>query len=80
MEVTHLKSELHKKIDQLTEDQLKEAYGLMINYLNSQDEDPWSTMGQEEKAAIEKGLSQIREGNTHSHEEVMDEFRRRLHQ
>ncbi len=44
----------------------------------SQDEDWWDTLSAAEKEGIQKGLQDIEDGNTISHEEVMNQLKKRV--
>lgn len=44
----------------------------------SQDEDWWDTLSAAEKEGIQKGLQDIEDGNTISHEEVMKQLKKRV--
>jgi len=59
MEEAALKIDLHEKIDHPNSEQLKQLYGLVINYFNSQyDYEEWDSMPDLHKQLIEKAIEQ----------------------
>ncbi|MFT6867786.1 MAG: putative transcriptional regulator [Cyclobacteriaceae bacterium] len=78
MYMNDLKKDLHKRIESLSDDQVDQAYGLVVNLLKSHKMDEIDELGLEEKEAIEKGLAQIEAGKTVTHDQVMAGFRKQL--
>jgi predicted transcriptional regulator len=75
MSTAELKSNLHQLIDRVHDSKtLKITYLLLSKNIN-ENEDWWDTLTEQEKATIEKGLKDIKNGNVFSHEEVMKEIR-----
>lgn len=74
MRSSEIKLDFFRKIDSLRGEKLREAYGILVNYLNSHEIDHWSELSEDEKASIEKGLSQIDKGMGKPHSEVMAKF------
>lgn len=63
MEIDVIKSDLYHKIDDAREEQVLEIYGLITNYLNSEDtDDEWNSMPPTERTMIEKGLAEANMG------------------
>lgn len=77
MGTAEIKLDLFRKIDTLKEDQLKEAYGMIVNFINQSHTDHWDSLSEEEQQAIEKGLAQIERGKTKPYEEVMTHLRQK---
>ena len=73
MSTVELKNKLKKKIEELNEDALLEQL-LGIIELESYKSEVFK-IPEEHKAGIEKGLQQIKEGKTKSHEEVMAKYK-----
>lgn len=78
MGVAELKLDIFRMVDQLPESELQKLYG-MIMHLADPDATPWDTLSDYEKAAIEKGVAQLNQGQGKPHAEVMDKFRKRYH-
>lgn len=78
MGVAELKLDIFRMVDQLPESELQKLYG-MITFLADANAVPWDTMSDDEKAAIEKGIAQLDQGQGKPHAEVMDKFRKRYH-
>ena len=78
MNAAEIKLDFFRKIDSLKGERLREAYGMILNYLNSTvTEDHWEKLSEGEKKAIETGLSQIQAGKTKPHADVMSKFQKR---
>ena len=76
MNSADIKVDLFRKLDALKGKSLKEAYGLLLNYINShQDPDDWNDLSDEQIDAIHLGISQLDNGEGNSHEDVMSRFR-----
>jgi len=76
MDIKTLKSEIYLMLDQLDEQGLNEVNEMVTAYLKQTDEEElWDTLSDEDKAAIEEGLEQVEKGMTVPYEEV----RKRIH-
>jgi len=76
MDIQSLKSEIYRKLDELDEDQLQVVNEMVTAYLKQTDEEEqWDTLSDEDKAAIEEGLEQVEKGMTVPYDEV----RKRIH-
>ena len=63
MKSAEIKLDLHNKIDNVAGKQLKEIYGLVINYLNSNDTiEEWDTLTEAQRESITEGLTQAEAG------------------
>jgi hypothetical protein len=63
MKAVELKVDLHDKIEHADPGQLKELYGLIINYFNgNNDVEEWETLPELQKRLIDKGLEQANAG------------------
>jgi hypothetical protein len=64
MNVAEIRTDLHEKIEHADSNQVKEIYGLLINYFNGQEsvEEEWDTMSEYQKSRILKSLEQANAG------------------
>jgi predicted transcriptional regulator len=63
MKTAEIKLDLHNKIDNVASKQLKEIYGLVINYLNSNNTvEKWDALTEAQKNKIMQGLDQADAG------------------
>jgi predicted transcriptional regulator len=76
MNIKTLKSEIYQKLDELDEQGLNEVNEMVTAYLkNTELEDQWDTLSEEDKAAIEEGIQQIERGEFYTYEEVRQMIR-----
>jgi len=79
MKEAALKVDLHDKIDHADFDQLKELYGLITNYFNSnQAVDEWDMLPAHQQKLIDKGLEQADAGLGTPLNEVNKRLREKL--
>lgn len=79
MDIKTLKSEIYQMIDQLDEQSLNEVNEMVTAYLKQTDEEEqWDTLSDEDKAAIEEGLEQVEKGMTVPHEIVMERLNKKF--
>ena len=75
-EETALKTELIDKIEHADANQLKEIYGLLINYFNGQEtEEGWGLLPEYQKEQIMKGLEEADAGLGTPFDEVTRKLR-----
>lgn len=76
-----LKLDIIRIVDQLSESELQKLYGMVSELVSNQAASPatrpWDRLSQGERAAIEKGLSQLEQGQGIPHAEVMNNFRKK---
>ena len=76
-----LKLDIFRMVDQLSERELQKLYGmvsdLVIDEPTASGTPPWNRLSEGERAAIEKGLSQLEQGRGIPHEEVMSGFKKK---
>ena len=78
MNSAEIKIALFRKLDSLKGDQLEEAYGILLNYINGKNEpDDWQNLTQEQQNAIRIGVEQLDNGEGREHSKVMSDIRRR---
>lgn len=76
MNPAEIKIDLFRKLDGLKGKNLKEAYGLLINFINSGSSiDEWENLSKEQKDAIQLGLQQLDNGEGKDHGQVMSNLR-----
>ncbi|HEY5327646.1 MAG TPA: hypothetical protein VIJ27_11650 [Mucilaginibacter sp.] len=77
MEESTIKIDLIDKIEHADFNQLREIYGLVINYFNSNESigDEWDLLPESHKKAINEGLEQLDAGLGTPFKEVNDRLR-----
>ena len=71
-----VKKALHKLIDKTEDMNVLKSVLLILNKISEKKEtDFWDVISEEEKASIEKGLSQARKGELISNDDVLREVR-----
>lgn len=72
MSTAELKNELHEKIDHADDTQVKQLYGLMLNYFNGLDDtEEWDSLSKYQQEQINIGLAQAEAGLGSPVEEAM---------
>ena len=72
MSTEELKLQIFRQVDALDASKLKEFYGLMLNYLNSnRDMAEWIGVSDTEKQGIEDAIKQMNNGKGVIHEQVI---------
>lgn len=76
MNVAEIRTDLHEKIEHADSNQVKEIYGLLINYFNGQDSiEEWDTLSDSQKEAINEGLAQAEAGEDEPVSELTNRLR-----
>ena len=76
MSTAELKNELHEKIDHADDTQVKQLYGLMLNYFNGLDDmEEWDSLSKYQQEQINIGLAQAEAGLGSPAEEGMKSVR-----
>ena len=76
MTTASLKTSLFREIDALDHIRLKEVYGLMLNYINSNsDSATWLDVPDEHIQGIEAAIIQLNAGQGIAHAELLQKFR-----
>jgi hypothetical protein len=79
MNAAEIKIDLFRKLDSLKGKRLEEAYGMLINFINSRDEiDEWQNLTAEQQSAIRLGIKQLDEGEGRRHNDILSDFRKRF--
>ncbi len=72
MSTEELKLQIFRQVDTLDRLKLKEFYGVMLNYLNSnKDTAEWIDVSTAEKHGIEEAIMEINDGKGIDNEQVM---------
>ncbi|SHG37013.1 hypothetical protein SAMN05444483_11027 [Salegentibacter echinorum] len=78
MNSAEIKIDLFRKLDSLKGNQLEEAYGVLLNYINGKNElDDWKSLTQEQQNAIKLGIEELDKGEGREHKKVMSDIRKR---
>lgn len=76
MNIAELKLDLFRKIDFLDKSKLEEAYGVLLNFLNSKnDSEAWDKLTETQKNAIVFGLDELDSGLSRKNEDVLKVYR-----
>ncbi len=76
MSIAELKLDLHAKIDHADNAQVKELYGLVINYLNSNaDSEDWATLTTQQQNAVLQGTAEADAGLGNPLSKINDRLR-----
>ncbi len=74
MNTSDIKLKLFRKIDSLNEDELKRYYNQILSLLSSSEQYSLKT---NEKKAVDEALEYSKKGKSFTHEEVVEEARRK---
>jgi hypothetical protein len=78
MTVSDLKLKIFRQIDSLEKNRLEELYGVLINYLNGQqDISDWDKLTEEQKQGIFNAIEEIELGKGIPNEKVMAKIRKK---
>lgn len=76
MNISELKLKFFRQIDELGKDRLEEAYGVLLNYINSKDDlDEWNKLTIEQQKGIIDSIEQIDNNQGISHNVVMKKYK-----
>jgi hypothetical protein len=76
MTASDLKMEIFRRIETLDKDKLEEFYGVLLNYINGQQNlDEWEKLTEEQKKGLLDSIQEINAGKGSIHAEVMTKFR-----
>jgi len=73
MSTAELKSRLHQLIDEATDNAVLQAIYTLLKKVDSE-ADWWDDLTDEQKASVSRGLDDIKNGNTTSHNKAMSEL------
>lgn len=78
MDTTNIKINLIKEIDSLDNKNVKELYGIVMNFINGKVEsENWDSLTEIQKAGIVSGLNQLDQDKGISHDMVMEELKKK---
>jgi len=76
MNIAELKLKFFRQIDDLDEDKLEQAYGVLLNYINGKDDlDEWSNLTVGQQKGIIDSIEQLENNQGISHEEVIKKYK-----
>jgi len=76
MTVSDLKLKLFRQIDTLDKSKLEEIYGVLINYLNGQNDiSEWGKLSDNQKSGIFDAIDELDAGKGIPNKVVLDKFR-----
>lgn len=76
MNTAELKLKFFRQIDGLDKDKLEEAYGVLLNYINSKDDlDEWNILTINQQQGIVDSIVQLEGNQGVSHEDVMSKYK-----
>jgi len=76
MNIAELKLKFFRQIDGLDKDKLEEAYGVLLNYINSKDDlDEWNNLTVEQQKGIIDSIEQLEDNQGISHKNVMNKYK-----
>lgn len=79
MNADQIKIDLFRKLDSLNGNRLEEAYGVLLNFINSRNEmDDWQNLSTEQQDAIRLGIEQLDRGEGRPHGDVISAFRKKF--
>jgi hypothetical protein len=79
MTTLEIKSDLINKINTLSKSKLSMLHGLVLNIeANNLALEDWDALSDELKLSIDESISQIKNGNFHTHANVMSDLRNRI--
>lgn len=78
MSTEEIKLKIFRQVDALDASKLKEFYGIMQNFINSnKDPDEWIGVSKAEQEGIEAAIKEIKDGKGIPHEEVMSRLKKK---
>jgi len=78
MTVSDLKLKLFRQIDTLDKSKLEEIYGVLINYLNGQNDiSEWGKLSDNQKSGIFDAIDELEAGKGIPNKVVLDKFRKK---
>ena len=78
MNAAEIKLDLFRKLDALKGSSLQEAYGTLLNLINSKnDSSDWDNLTQEQQEGIQLGIIQLDNGEGISHTDVMTAIKKK---
>ena len=76
MNIAELKLKIFRQIDGLDKDKLEEAYGVLLNYINSKDDlVEWNNLTVEQQKGIIDSIEQLEDNQGISHKDVMKKYK-----
>lgn len=78
MSIAELKLKIFRQIDGLDKANLEEAYGVLLNYLNSKEDiNEWANLTKDQQKGIIEGIEQIENNEGIGHKEVIQKYKKK---
>ena len=79
MNSAEIKIDLFRRLDSLKGKNLKDAYGVLVNFMNSDSHiSDWENLSKEQKEAIQVGINQLDKDEGKEHSQVMSSIRNKF--
>lgn len=76
MNLAELKLKLFRQIDNLDKKKVEEAYGVLLNFINSKDDlDEWNKLTIEQQKGIIDSIEQLENNQGISHNKVLKKYK-----
>lgn len=76
MNIAELKLKLFRQIDSLDKEKVEEAYGVLLNFINSKDDlDEWNKLTIEQQKGIIDSIEQLENNQGISHNKVLKKYK-----
>jgi hypothetical protein len=76
MNTADLKIKIFREVDALDAKKLKELYGVLLNFINSNTTEDWEKLSFTEKTGVNDAITEVNEGKGIYHTKVMDKYRK----
>jgi hypothetical protein len=78
MNEAELKLKIFRQVDSLEKTRLEDFYGLLLNYVNGQNElNDWIQLTDQQKKGITDAIDEVDSGQGFSHDVVINKFRKK---
>ncbi len=76
MNIAELKLKFFRQIDSLDNEKVEEAYGVLLNFINSKDDlDEWSNLTAEQQKGIIDSIEQLENNQGSPHNEIIRKYK-----
>lgn len=78
MSSAELKLKIFRQVDLLDKSKLEDLYGILVNYLNGQNDlEDWMKLTDEQKQGIGRAIDEIDSGKAIKHQAIVEKFRKK---
>jgi hypothetical protein len=79
MNAAELKLEIFKTLNSLDNNKIKEFYGLVLNFVNGQNDiEEWHSLSEDQRQGLLAAEEQIKKGNGIAHLKIVDKYNKKL--